>query len=125
MKLGPTLEPIVAELKGVKAIEKNTFDCLACQPIREELSRLGRGVLLLAGVEAHICVAQTALNSVSSYRVQVVGDAAGSRVPANRDLAWERLRKAGVTITSTEMLIYELLGQAGTLEFKATLPLVK
>lgn len=125
MKLGPTLEPIAAELKGVKAIEKITFDCLACDPFRAELARLDRGTLLLAGVEAHICVAQTALNAAGRYRVQVAGDAAGSRAPENRDLAFARLRMNGITITSTEMLIYELLGQAGTAEFKATLPLVK
>jgi nicotinamidase-related amidase len=124
-KLGPTLEPIAAELPDFRPVEKITFDCLACQPFRERLAALDRGTLLLAGVEAHICVAQTALNAAGRYRVQVVGDAAGSRAPANRDLAWERLRMSGVTITSTEMLIYELLGQASTPEFKATLPLVK
>jgi nicotinamidase-related amidase len=125
MKLGPTLEPLVAELKDVRAIEKTTFDCLACQPFRDHLARLDRGTLLLAGVEAHICVAQTALGAAGRFRVQVVADASGSRAPANRDLAFARLRMNGVTITSTEMLIYELLGQAGTAEFKATLPLVK
>lgn len=124
-KLGPTLEPVAAELKGVKPIEKVTFDCLACEPFRAELTGLGRGTLLLAGVEAHICVLQTALNAVGAHRVQVVADAAGSRAPANRDLAYARLRENGVTVTSTEMLIYELLRQAGTPEFKATLPLVK
>lgn len=125
MKLGPTLAPIAAELKGAKVIEKTTFDCLACQPFREELARLGRSALLLAGVEAHICVAQTALNAAGQYRVQVVGDAVGSRTAANREIALARLRMGGIVVTSTEMLIYELLRQAGTAEFKATLPLVK
>lgn len=125
MKLGPTLAPIAAELKGAQVIEKTSFDCFGCAPFREELARLGRGALLLAGVEAHICVTQTALGAAGRYRVQVVGDAVSSRTAANRDIALARLGLNGITVTSTEMLIYELLKEAGTPEFKATLPLVK
>jgi hypothetical protein len=57
--------------------------------------------------------------------VQVVGDAISSRTPDNVSVAIERMRSSGVTITSTEMVIYELLRKAGTEEFKAMLPHVK
>ena len=77
------------------------------------------------GVESHICVAQTALSAAARYRVQVVSDAISSRSLHNWVVAVERLRMNGITVTSTEMLMYELLGAAGTPEFKATLPLVK
>ncbi len=125
MKLGPTLAPIAGELKNARVIEKITFDCFGCAPFREEMARLGRGTLLLTGVEAHICVAQTALGAAGHYRVQVVGDAVSSRTAANRETALARLRLSGIVVTSAEMLIYELLKEAGTPEFKATLPLVK
>ena len=124
-KLGPTLPEAAAELPGLEPISKITFDCFGCDEFRAQLERLGRKALLLAGVEAHICVAQTGLSGLSAYRVQVVSDAVSSRAQHNWLAALERLRAAGAEITSTEMLIYELLGRAGTDEFKATLPLVK
>jgi isochorismate hydrolase len=76
-------------------------------------------------VEAHICVAQTALYAVPEFDVHVVADAISSRSIDNWTVAVERMRARGVTVTSTEMVIYELLQRAGTEEFKAALQLVK
>jgi nicotinamidase-related amidase len=124
-KLGATL-PVVAEaLGGVSTLSKITFDCFGSPEFVSALAAQGRGTLILAGIEAHICVAQTALTGVRDYRVQVVSDAVGSRTRANWLIALERVRAAGVEVTSTEMVIYELLRRAGTEEFRATLPLVK
>jgi nicotinamidase-related amidase len=89
------------------------------------IKRLERKTLILAGVEAHICVAQTALHALPSFKVHVLADAIGSRTIENRDLAIERMRQAGATITSTEMFIYEILQRAGTDNFRAALQLVK
>ena len=125
MKLGPTVEQVKGKLGQAPVLEKISFDCFGCQGFADLMDRLGKGTMLLCGVESHICVAQTALRGLAGHRVQIVADAVGSRNPANREVALTRLDAAGAEITSTEMLIYELLGKAGTEEFKATLPLVK
>ncbi len=124
-KLGPTLPRLAQHLPGLEPVSKISFDCFGCPGFVQALEELGRDTLLLTGVESHICVAQTALSARGRYRVQVVSDAVGSRSPHNLQVALQRMRAAGVEITSTEMLIYELLGRAGSEEFKATLPLVK
>ena len=125
MKLGPTVEAVKSKLADVPVLEKISFDCFGCQGFAEQMERLGKGTLLLCGVESHICVAQTALRALTGHRVQIVADAVGSRNPANREVALARLGAAGAETTSTEMLTYELLQKAGTDEFRATLPLVK
>jgi len=124
-KLGPTAAPIRAELSGLEPFAKADFGCLGCEGFRERLASLGRKTLVLCGIEAHICVAQTALQALPEYDVQVVADAVGSRAPENRHLALERLRQAGATVTCVEMFFYEVLGRAGTDEFRAVLPMVK
>lgn len=124
--LGPTRQEVRGALPAeLKPIKKITFDCFQTPEFSEEVARLGRKTLLLAGIEAHICVAQTAITALADYNVQVISDATASRSPHNWMIAMERLRRAGAVITSSEMAIFELLGRAGTEEFKATLPLVK
>ena len=86
---------------------------------------MGRKTLILTGVETHICIAQTALSAIPKFKVQVVSDAVSSRLLDNWAIGLERMRQSGVTITSTEMLIFELLERAGTDEFRATLKLMK
>jgi nicotinamidase-related amidase len=93
--------------------------------IKLELTAHDRHTLILTGMEAHICVAQTALRAPLDYRIVVIADAAASRSPLDRDMALERLRANGVTIMSTEMLMYEWLERAGTDTFRAALPLLK
>ena len=78
----------------------------------------------MTGIEAHICVAQTALDAIPSHTVHVVADAVSSRSPHNKEISLERLRQSGVIVTSTEMFIYELLVRAGTDEFRKALKLV-
>ena len=70
-------------------------------------------------------MAQTALHAAPDHIVHVVSDATSSRAEHNWRVALDRMRQAGVVITSTEMAIYELLQRAGTDEFRAVLPLVK
>jgi len=77
-------------------------------------------------VESHICVMQTALGALDQgYDVHVVSDAISSRSPANHALGIERMRDAGAVISSTEMAIYELLGNSSRPEFKQMLPYLK
>ena len=123
--LGETTPEIHAELNNIKPIAKLEFDCFKSRVFTEHISRLSRSTLIIAGIEAHICVAQTALHALADHKVHVVSDAISSRSPHNRKVALDRMGKAGVTITSTEMVIYELLEKAGTEEFRKALKLVK
>jgi nicotinamidase-related amidase len=125
IKLGPTVPEVAWHLKGVAPIEKSHFGCFGCEEFVQALSALGRSTLVLAGIEAHICVAQTALQALGQHTVHVVSDAVGSRKPADRQVALDRMQQAGAVITSTEMAMYELLGCAGTDEFRRVLALVK
>ena len=123
--LGETPDEILEHLSGVEPIRKIEFGSFGCEAFQRAAAALGKGTLLLAGIEAHICVAQTALGALPRYRVQVIADAVSSRDPIHRDVAFSRLQQAGVELTCTEMLFYEILRRAGTDEFRAVLPLVK
>mgnify|MGYP001767638412 FL=1 len=124
-KLGPTVPEVRSLVNGFSAVEKVHFNCFLNGEFRDEVERLGRKTLIIAGAEAHICVAQTAIGAPPHLGVHIVADAVSSRSPDNRSIAIERMREAGAVITSTEMFIYEMLREAGTDEFKAVLPLVK
>ncbi len=122
IKLGDTADGL-ANLP--EPVEKESFNCFSNNKFSNRLKDLGRNTLILAGIEAHICVAQTALGAVEGYNVHLVADATSSRNEENKDLGIARCRSEGVTITSTEMVIYELLERAGTEEFREVLPIVK
>lgn len=124
-KLGPTLPELKQEVPDLPALSKVHFNCFYSEAFSERVHTSGRRTLIIAGVEAHICVVQTALFAIENYSVHVVADAVSSRTAENCSLAIERMRAKGVTISSTEMVIYEMLQQAGTDEFKAALKLVK
>ncbi len=121
--------PSLKELLGEPgALDKVSFGCLGDDPFRVALAQTlpPGGTLLLAGVESHICVMQSALGALNNgYNVHVVSDAVGSRSPANRQLGLDRMRDAGATVSSTEMAIYELLGNSSRPEFKQMLPHLK
>lgn len=124
-KLGPTLGALRESIPGFEPVPKITFNCFGTEGFRDRVEATGRKTLILTGVEAHICVAQTALHALRDFRVQIIQDAISSRTPENRDMAIARMRACGAAITSTEMFIYEILERAGTEEFKTVLPLVK
>jgi isochorismate hydrolase len=124
-KLGPTLDEIASEALGVHPLGKVHFNCFMSAEFDHRIKQLEKKILILAGVEAHICVAQTALYALPLFKVHIVADAVGSRSLENRNIALERMRQSGATITTTEMFIYEILQRAGTDKFKAALQLVK
>ena len=100
--------------------------CQADDRLARVLAKTGRRDTILCGMEAHVCVMQTALDlAESGYRVHVVADAIASRTAQNRDLAVERMRKAGVGIVSTEMVLFEWLRTAGHPEFRAVSALIR
>lgn len=124
--LGPTV-PEVAELFAERRpIAKTTFGCFACDDFVQTIEHTGRRSLLLAGVEAHICVFQTALQAMArGFDVYVLEDAVGARTEEARRTGFARLRVAGAVPSHSEMAIYELLGAAGTPEFRSVLAIVK
>jgi isochorismate hydrolase len=124
-KLGSTLPEIGDPLLQHEPVSKVDFNGFGCDEFGKRVKALGRKNLILTGIEAHICVAQTALYALSDYRVHVVADAVSSRVTQNRDIALRRMEESGVTLTTTEMFIYEILKRAGSDEFREVLKLVK
>jgi nicotinamidase-related amidase len=125
--LGRTDKRVVDALgEWYKPIEKECFNCFKSNEFVNELGKHGRRSLLMMGVEAHICVTQTAVEALKrNYRVYLLEDATSSRNPENRRIAFERMVKEGVVPSSVEMAIYEMLERSGTEEFKKVLNLVK
>lgn len=124
--LGGTVEPIRKELPNIRPLEKLTFSCAAVSDFNEWLASFRRDQILLAGIETHICVAQTALDLVSKgMNIYVIADATSSRKPLDAQIALHRLDRSGMTITTAEAVVFEWLGRAGTEEFKAIQPKLK
>ncbi|MBS1676991.1 MAG: isochorismatase family protein [Actinobacteria bacterium] len=120
-KLGSTVPEIADHLDGVVPIEKLALSVVGA----DGFDLAGRDQVLLCGIEAHICVYQSAVELLGrGAEVQLVVDAVGSRSSLNRETAIARLGSLGVAPTTVEMSMFELLGRAGTPEFKAVQKLV-
>lgn len=124
-KLGSTIKEIKAELPDLAPIKKIEFSACKNSEFIRKIQKLSRSNIILAGIETHICITQTALELATEFNVHVIGDATSSRSIEDRDIALQRLTQSGVVVSSTEMVIYELLEKAGTSEFKEALDLIK
>jgi nicotinamidase-related amidase len=124
--LGATVPEIASAIPGFAPMEKNAFSCCGAAGFIEALQAKGVKDVILCGIEAHVCVTQTCLGLLEAgFRPFVVADAISSRTPENHRWGVERMRDAGAVMVSTEMILFELLGRAGTDEFKQMLTLVK
>lgn len=126
--LGSTVPEIAQLLPDTPVIDKLMFSCFGSDVFCSLLKRLPgqRTTLLLCGMEAHICVAQTALGALrEGYLVHVAADAVSSRTELNWRIGLNRMQAAGAILSSTEMMIYELLRQSGAPAFKELLPYLK
>ena len=124
--LGRTLPELDNILINTEPIEKVSFSCCMEERFMNALAIENRSHILLTGMEAHICVMQTALDLINSnYIAGIVQDAVCSYNQNDMDVALLRLHNSGVLLTTTEMVIYELLRKAGTEDFKALLPVLK
>ena len=124
--LGPTIPEVADLLPDLEPVAKTTFSACRLPEFDRRLRETGRHQLLLAGIEAHVCVYQTACELLGAgYHVEVVTDAVSSRTAANRRLALERMRAGGAMWTSVEMALFELLQDARDPAFKAVAALVK
>ena len=125
--LGPTIPEISDLLPAVESIDKLEFGCFGNDAYCSAVGKLAnRNTLLLCGMEAHICVMQTALGALNQgMNVHVAADAVSSRAELNWKLGLNRMQAAGAVLSSTEMMIYELLGKSGTPAFKEMLKHLK
>jgi nicotinamidase-related amidase len=126
--MGSTVPEIAALLAEVSTVDKLEFGCFGSDAFRSRLKNLpgNRNTLLLCGMESHICVMQTALGALKEgYLVHVASDAIGSRAEWNWKVGLERMKSAGAVISSTEMMMYELLRCSGTPAFKELLGYLK
>ncbi len=124
--LGPTVPPLAGRLAtAVCNHEKLKFS--ACiEPIRSELSRLGRRSVVVCGIEAHVCVLQTCLDLIACGQITALAcDATGSRREPDHRAAEQRMIQAGTIPTTVESAVLEWVHEAGSERFKSILPIIK
>jgi hypothetical protein len=123
--IGPIVEEIRREMPGQPCLDKVEFGCFNNKEFLKRMKDMEetRDSLILSGIESHICVAQTALGALEAgYHVHVASDAVSSRTAWNWQVGLERMKQAGAVISSTEMVIFEILKRSDLEEFKAMLP---
>jgi nicotinamidase-related amidase len=124
--LGPTV-PEIAELLGdIEPVNKASFSCCGDERFINKLNSLDRQQVLLCGIETHVCIYQTAVDLRSrGYEVSVAADAVSSRTLENKQIGLERIEAEGTRVSSTEMVLFELLKTAEHPQFKQIAKLVK
>jgi nicotinamidase-related amidase len=124
--LGPTVDEIRSHVPDFDPVEKLEFDFCRVEPFMKRLEALTLYNLIVTGVEAHVCVLQSCLCLVKKgYHVYVPRDCIDSRTYENKQTALELMKDEGVTVTSAEVIIFQMLKQAGTPEFKEMLKVIK
>lgn len=125
-KIGATVPEITSVLDNYQPIPKKYFSAYTPEVIDLLKSTSERSSILLCGVEAHVCVQQTALDLLANgFDVFVARDAISSRTPANAEIGWQRMISAGAIPVSVESVLFELLQTADAPEFKAIHQLIK
>jgi nicotinamidase-related amidase len=124
--LGRTVPAVKAAAGDAPVHEKTAFSCGADAAILAAIRGLDRGTVVIAGIEAHVCVLQTALDLLArGFRVHVVSDATGTRRQSNLAIGHERAARAGAAITSVEAALFEWMGRSDLPEFKEVQALLK
>jgi nicotinamidase-related amidase len=124
--LGPTVPELAGLAPADAVFDKVHFSCAADPVIAERVENIGRDQIVICGIETHICVMQTALHlDEKGFGVSVVGDATSSRRPVDHEMAFRRLAKTTIDLSTAEMVMFEWLEQAATPEFKELQALVK
>ncbi len=124
--LGPTTEPIARLLEGSSPMEKKSFSCCGSPDFMKALEQTHAGHVILFGIEAHVCVYQTARDLLQrGYTVDIPADCVSSRTAFNKETALNRLRDLGAGIVTMEMVLFDLLQEARGDRFKAVSGIVK
>jgi nicotinamidase-related amidase len=125
-KLGPTIAEIADLMTELEPIAKTSFSCAGCPAFVAALGQLDRKHVLVTGIEAHVCVYQTAVDlAAAGYSVEVVEDAIASRIATNRSVGVRKMAARGVGLTSTEMALFELMGDADHPAFREVQAVIK
>ncbi len=123
--LGHTIEELSQLLEDEKRVEKIHFSALT-QEVKNELEKMNRKKIIIIGMETHVCVFQTVRELLAyGYGVFVVNDAVASRTEENYQNGLNIMETMGAVITNTEMVVFDLLKKAGTVEFKFMSKLIK
>jgi len=123
---GPTLAPMAEALQGLEPIPKTDFGCFGEPVFADAVTAAGRGTLVLVGSETSICIEQTALMGLErGLRVAVLADCVNAQHRLDHDVALQRMRTAGVVVTTWIALVYEWMRRARHPGFKQVLPIVK
>jgi nicotinamidase-related amidase len=123
--LGPTMPVLRNEIPDAGCVEKTTFSCCESTVFMAALQDQRRRQLVLAGIEAHVCMMQTALDLLASgYQVHVPVGATGSRMERNKEIALQRLHAAGGILTTTESVLFEWLANAKHPAFRTVQKLI-
>jgi len=126
LKLGKFLPELTDKVSDPMVLSKLEFGCFENRAIHDAIEKSGRKTIIIGGIETHICIFQTGLQGLQlGYRIHIIGDAVSSPSQSNRETALRRLERSGAVLSSTEMVIFELLRRAGTPEFRQMLPIIK
>lgn len=124
--LGPTEPAIIEALEGQTPVQKMTFSCCGAPGFIDQLMAQETKQILVTGIEAHVCVLQTALDLLTRpFQVHIPKDAVSSRKELDYQTALERLSRAGAVLTTVEAALFEIMEEAGTPEFKQVSKLIK
>jgi len=124
--LGETNKELMGVLSPCSIFEKTVFSCFGTEGFGDRLKELDAKTIVIVGIEAHICVNQTAHDSLAAgYKTHIISDSVGSRNPSNKMIGLDKMRQSGVVISSVEIALYEWLKRSDTKEFKDMLPLIK
>lgn len=124
--LGPTIPEIAGLLPDMRPFPKLSFSCCGDDGFMRAFRSLNRSQVLIAGIETHVCVYQTAADLLSAgHEVQIVADAVSSRHPNNKRIGLKKIRDDGGSLTSAETALFELLRVAEGDKFKQILKLVR
>lgn len=124
--LGATVPELAALAPEGAIMDKVHFSCASDAAIMDRIDANWRNQVVIGGVEAHVCVLQTAISlKERGFTPFVVMDAVSSRLPSSVELAAGRLRAEGIALVNAEMVLFEWMAQAGTPEFKALSPMLR
>ncbi len=124
--LGRTVEDVACALGDFTPISKLSFSCMESVGFKTLFERLAKKEVVLCGIEAHVCLFNTAKDLLDQgYTVHFAADATSSRKPYDKEIALRRVESEGAKLTTAEMILFELMHKAGTDKFKKMLEIVR
>lgn len=124
--LGETIEPLKKEFYQFSFYEKQSFSCLDDHTIEKRIKDIHKKNVIVAGIESHVCVLQTAIDlKAKGFNPVVVADAIGSRKPMDKEIALKRMQEEGILLTTVESILFELCRFSENIKFKALSKVIK